>query len=61
MNATTSRLLTLSASLALAMPLLAQVRNVSGGVLIAEQACYDVTHYDLVLAVERIVVGGSGS
>jgi aminopeptidase N len=27
-------------------------RNVSGGPLIAEEACYDVKHYDLVLAVD---------
>ncbi len=27
-------------------------RNVSGGVLIPEQACYDVKHYDLTLAVD---------
>ncbi|HEU4419231.1 MAG TPA: M1 family metallopeptidase [Planctomycetota bacterium] len=36
-------------------------RNVSGGVLIPEQACYDVKHYDLVLAVDPAAESIEGS
>jgi aminopeptidase N len=37
-----------------------EARNVSGGVLIPEQACYDVEHYDLTVSIDpasRLLVG----
>ncbi|MCA8974541.1 MAG: M1 family metallopeptidase [Planctomycetes bacterium] len=46
------RLVVLPCTLALVATLAAQQRNVSGGPLIAEQACYDVRHYTLTLAVD---------
>ncbi|MCA8953551.1 MAG: M1 family metallopeptidase [Planctomycetes bacterium] len=47
------------AAVLLALPLFAvraagQRGNVSGGELIAEEACYDVLHYDLVLTVDPV-------
>ena len=47
-----SPLLSLSFALALAAQQPEPRPNVSGGPLIAEQACFDVQHYDLALAVD---------